>query len=140
MPNLVLLSTSEVFCQLFAPLMCFIQVLCPMVYFLFSQLLLFFIILSMCEVIISLEISLDICLLISSCNFFEHLVRKCGCLPRDSDTHCFVDLEIALFFFSCDLSSLYFELLVRECGCLLLDFSLTVKAAPHACLIRTGQP
>ena len=23
---------------------------------------------------------------------------------------------------------------------LLFDFSLTVKAAPHACVIRTGQP
>ena len=24
--------------------------------------------------------------------------------------------------------------------CLFLDFSLTVKAAPHECVIRTGQP
>ena len=80
----------------------------------------------MCEVIISLEISLDICILISSCNVFVHLVRKCGYLPRDSDTHCFVDLEIALLFFPCDLASLYFELLVRECGCLPLDSDITM--------------
>ena len=27
-----------------------------------------------------------------------------------------------------------------EAQCLLLEFSLTVKAAPHECVIRTGQP
>ena len=37
-------------------------------------------------------------------------------------------------------NSLTFRKLLGNNSLLLLDFSLTVKAAPHACVIRTGQP
>ena len=32
------------------------------------------------------------------------------------------------------------KLMATDCTCRLLDFSLAVKAAPHECVIWTGQP
>ena len=39
-----------------------------------------------------------------------------------------------------DLSPLHFDQYHKTQILVLLDFSLTVKAAPHECEIRTGQP
>ena len=39
-----------------------------------------------------------------------------------------------------DFLSLHFVTIHDNMVCVLLDFSLTVKAAPHECVIRTSQP
>ena len=52
--------------------------------------------------------------------------------------------DTALFFFNCLSSGENGEgnsrFLVGAPSEVLLDFSLTVKAAPHECVIRTSQP
>ena len=42
----------------------------------------------------------------------------------------------------CDMLTVLVQLWSDEYDtyCILFDFSLTVKAAPHECVIRTGQP